>query len=199
MSRIRCLAVFAVLLTLGCAPRTGVETAADRGPTLEVVPVGEWPTLTDDEDLESLVHAAAISVEYFERLPSDRRFRFGAETRTAGELSRGLQRFVEIVSANEPGPASDTVEVTADPMNLGGAGGGNHFANFIYAVRTGNQADLTCPVATGFRSDRLHHLANISYRVGRRLEYDAARERFVGDREADRLLTRNYRRPYVVE
>ncbi len=99
---------------------------------------------------------------------------------------------------NEPGPGSDTVEAAADPMNLGGSGGGNHFANFIYAVRTGNQADLTCPVATGFRSDRLHHLANISYRVGRKLEYDPIRERFVSDREADALLTREYRRPYVV-
>ena len=99
---------------------------------------------------------------------------------------------------NEPGPSSDTVEESADPMDLGGAGGGNHFANFIAAVRTGSQADLTGPIQSSYKSDILHHMANISYRVGRKLEFDSSRRVFVGDSEANALLTRNYRRPFVV-
>jgi predicted dehydrogenase len=37
-----------------------------------------------------------------------------------------------------------------------------------------------------------------SYRVGRRLTIDPQAERFVGDKEADVLLTREYRKPFVV-
>jgi hypothetical protein len=41
-------------------------------------------------------------------------------------------------------------------------------------------------------------LANISYRVKRKLDYDPAKKQFVGDSEANKLLTRNYRKPYIV-
>jgi hypothetical protein len=44
----------------------------------------------------------------------------------------------------------------------------------------------------------LVHLANISYRVGRRLTIDPDRWRILNDAEAERLLTRDYRAPYVV-
>ena len=46
----------------------------------------------------------------------------------------------------------------------------------------------------------LCHLANISYRTGRKLTLDAAGGRFTGEgaAEANPLLTRNYRPPYVV-
>jgi hypothetical protein len=50
----------------------------------------------------------------------------------------------------------------------------------------------------GHISTVLPHLANIAYRCGRNLTFEGSRERFVGDREANRLLTRDYRKPYVV-
>ena len=45
---------------------------------------------------------------------------------------------------------------------------------------------------------RSPHLANIAYRVGRKLKFDGKTEKFVGDAEADKLLTRTYRAPFVV-
>jgi len=45
-------------------------------------------------------------------------------------------------------------------------GGGNHFSNFIDAVRTRKQSDLKCPVLEGHLSSAMCHLANISYRTG---------------------------------
>jgi len=42
------------------------------------------------------------------------------------------------------------------------------------------------------------HLANIAYRTGRTLNFDPQTERFHSDDEANRLLTRPYRQPYVV-
>ena len=44
----------------------------------------------------------------------------------------------------------------------------------------------------------LCHMANISYRVGRKLTFDPAAMRFVGDAEANRMISRDYRKPYVV-
>jgi hypothetical protein len=50
----------------------------------------------------------------------------------------------------------------------------------------------------GVASADLCHLGNISYRLKRRLNWDAAARKFVNDAEANRMLTRNYRAPYVV-
>jgi hypothetical protein len=47
-------------------------------------------------------------------------------------------------------------------------------------------------------SSDLPLLANISYRLGRSLKFDANKERFVNDAEADKMLTRKYRPPYVI-
>jgi len=99
---------------------------------------------------------------------------------------------------NEPGPSSETVEEDTDPMNLAGAGGGNHFENFINAVRSGKREDLTCEIEEGHMSTVLPHLADIAYRCGRMLTFDGAEERFEGDRQASALLTRDYRKPFVV-
>ncbi len=42
------------------------------------------------------------------------------------------------------------------------------------------------------------NLSETEYRLGRTLKFDPAAEKFVGDAEADKLLTRDYRAPYVV-
>jgi hypothetical protein len=44
----------------------------------------------------------------------------------------------------------------------------------------------------------LVHLANISYKVGRTLHFDAKTMTCTGDAEANKLLTRAYRKPFVV-
>ncbi len=101
---------------------------------------------------------------------------------------------------NETGPSSENAEEYADPMNLAGAGGGGHISNFLYAVRSGDHNDLTSDIESGFTSTALPHLANIAYRTGAMLTFDGEKERFVGHQasEANKLLTRDYRKPYVV-
>jgi predicted dehydrogenase len=74
-----------------------------------------------------------------------------------------------------------------------------HMQNFLQACRSRNNKELTAEVEIGVASADLCHLANISYRVGRKLEWDAAKKRFVNDAAADKLITlEQYRRPYVV-
>jgi predicted dehydrogenase len=72
-----------------------------------------------------------------------------------------------------------------------------HFGTFLKAVRSRNPKDLTAGVEIGVKAATLCHLANISYRLGRRLAFDAAQWRFA-DADANRMLTRNYRAPYTV-
>jgi predicted dehydrogenase len=76
--------------------------------------------------------------------------------------------------------------------------GGNHFQNFIDAVRSRKRADLTAEIAEGAISTTLIHLANISYRLGRTVNFDAASYACVNDKEANEMFTRPYRQGFVV-
>lgn len=124
-------------------------------------------------------------------------------------------------------------------------GGGNHFENFLQAVRSRKHEDLNADILDGHLSSALCHLGNISLTlgqtatleksrdvaaglmvhddsaatfdrmiahlkdnevdlkqypltVGRHLKLDPIKETFVDDAEADLLLTRKYRAPFVV-
>ena len=76
--------------------------------------------------------------------------------------------------------------------------GGDHFANWLDAVRTRKRETLHCEVEEGAISTALVHLANISYRLGHTLYFDAATCSVPGDAEANRMFTRDYRKPFVV-
>jgi predicted dehydrogenase len=77
-------------------------------------------------------------------------------------------------------------------------GGGDHFANFIDAVRSRRREDLTAEIEEGAISTTLVHLANISYRLGRTVNFDEATYSCTGDAEANAMFTRAYRAPFVV-
>jgi len=74
------------------------------------------------------------------------------------------------VSPDENSPAPADASYRAAP------GGSEHFANFIDAIRSGKDSDLTCDILNGHLSAALPHMANISYRLGRELHFDGARE-----------------------
>jgi predicted dehydrogenase len=73
-----------------------------------------------------------------------------------------------------------------------------HFENFIAAVRSRKREELNAEIEEGAMSCVLMHLANVSYRVGRVLNWDEKTWTVKGDPEANKLLTRNYRAPYIV-
>jgi predicted dehydrogenase len=120
--------------------------------------------------------------------------------------------------------------------------GGDHFANFIQAVRSRKAADLHADIAEGHTSAALCHTGNISYRLRKKLspaamldsvkgnsdlaeslgrmeahlgtnivdlyqtplvmgavlKMNPGTERFTNHHEANQLLTREYRKPFVV-
>ena len=82
-----------------------------------------------------------------------------------------------------------------------GSGGGDHFLNFIEAVRSRNKASLNAPIEEGYISATLIYLANASYRLGKTIEFDPDAVQVVNDEEATRLLRsadRGYRRPFFI-
>lgn len=71
-----------------------------------------------------------------------------------------------------------------------------HVRNFIDCVRSRRQ-----PVSGPEISQRSHtiaHCANLSLRLGRKLQWDPERERFANDDEANRMLVRTMRTPWGV-
>ncbi|OIN61134.1 Gfo/Idh/MocA family oxidoreductase [Arsenicibacter rosenii] len=86
-------------------------------------------------------------------------------------------------------------ERTPGPANKAG---GDHYLNFIEAVRARDKSKLNGPVETAHLASGIAHLGNISYRLGRTLKFDPKKEQFIGDAEANGMLTRKYRAPYLV-
>ncbi len=71
-----------------------------------------------------------------------------------------------------------------------GPGGGNHFANFIAAVRSRRQADLNADILEGHQSSALCHLANVSYRLGQDTPFSPRTQAFGKNKEAYETLAR---------
>lgn len=62
----------------------------------------------------------------------------------------------------------------------------NHVRNFLDSVRSRKPA--ICPIEDSVYADILCHLSDIAVRVDRKLSWDAARERFIDDVEANKRL-----------
>jgi predicted dehydrogenase len=101
----------------------------------------------------------------------------------------------EVGGKNEKGPGSDTPTEAVEPTGLTTMEF-PHYQNFVDAIRANDPKKLACDVLEGHLSSALPHLANISYRVGHGLTFDGKSERFVDDKKADQLLTREYRKGF---
>jgi len=73
-----------------------------------------------------------------------------------------------------------------------------HFENFVDCVRSRKWQDLNSDILEGYMSTALCHLGNVAHRVGHTVMFDSHSEQFVNDDQANGLLTRRYRPPYVV-
>ena len=73
---------------------------------------------------------------------------------------------------------------------------GNHMDNFLACVRT--RQEPAAPVEVGHRSATVCHLGVIAMRLGRKVRWDPAAERFIDDPEAERHAARAMRAPWQV-
>jgi predicted dehydrogenase len=85
----------------------------------------------------------------------------------------------------EPGPGDVRLEDS-----------GNHHDNWLDCIASRKRP--ICDVEIGHRSVSICHIGNISLRLGRPLQWDPAGEVFVGDDEANRMLSRPMRAPWSI-
>ena len=102
-----------------------------------------------------------------------------------GYMAKSVDRWQTYLGEKrEPGPT--------------GQGQGNHYEAYVNAIREPNPEVFNRSIEEGFYSCALVHLGNIAYRLGRTLEFDPVTMKFPHDREANSMLTREYRPPFVV-
>ncbi|MFK7923970.1 MAG: Gfo/Idh/MocA family oxidoreductase [Bacteroidia bacterium] len=127
-----------------------------------------------------------------------------------GNLFFGTEGYMEVDGGTwrayrkrekEPFAGSDMAESAAvggDQSFMAAPDSKGHFGNFIEGVRSENRMDLNCDIEVGHMSTALPLIANIAYRTGQTLRFNGEFETFIDNEEADLMLTRRYRYPYVV-
>jgi predicted dehydrogenase len=73
-----------------------------------------------------------------------------------------------------------------------------HFRNWVLAMRSRKRDDLTAEIEQGHLSSSLCHLANIAYRLDQTVNFDPQAEKFIGNTDADRLLSRPERNGFAI-
>lgn len=91
----------------------------------------------------------------------------------------------------EPGPKKSDKDFPPETLS-------NGWKNLVDCVRSGNKQNLDKPMIEGHLSASLCHLGTIAYRVGHELHFDPEKEKFFNDEEANQLVSRKYRTPYII-
>jgi len=104
-----------------------------------------------------------------------------------------------LTSMSTGGPVQGGPESIFDELKLQSrnvyTGNNNHHENFFTCMRTRQKPSSHAEI--GHRSASLGHLTIIAYQLGRSLKWDPVREVFPDDAQANRLLARAKRPPYV--
>lgn len=102
-----------------------------------------------------------------------------------------------VYNENEESPAEYHTQSMKDESGSADEQLANHVRNFLDCVKSRRQP--ISDVQSGHEVVTTCHLANISLRTGRKIEWDAEKEQIIGDREANRMLERPYRSPWDKE
>jgi predicted dehydrogenase len=85
-------------------------------------------------------------------------------------------------------------EVYLHPAGEGVSATERHRLNFLDCIKTGQRPAMD--VEIGYRTVTCCILGNIAYTLGRKVTFDMAKEQFVGDEEANRLISEPCRAPW---
>jgi len=100
-------------------------------------------------------------------------------------------------------PRMEATEIKANDVATDKRGIGNlsltaqHAKNFLDCMRSRELP--ACDIEVGHRSTTFAHLGNIAWQTRSLLEWDAAKEKFVGNAQADALLHYEYRKPWTLD
>jgi len=123
----------------------------------------------------------------------------GKEVGTGGVRFEGTDGWVEVSRERlraEPRSLL-TTRIGPDEIHLGPKGtGGTHMGIWLDCIRKRSPRGLNVPVEVGHRSATVCHLGNIAMELGRKLEWDAAKEQVIDDDQANRMVQRTMREPW---
>jgi hypothetical protein len=170
----------------------GMETS---GPVEIIHPSsGQFPTLTCRYADGALLHHAdhwGQVKDLYKAVPASARLEG-----LFGGLFVGERGWITTMSAAGPIEASSeeilhAAGVRTREVNIGS---NRHHANWYECIRSSGRP--TAHEEIGHRSASLGHLVSISFRLKRSLRWDPTKEVFIGDDEANRLLSRARREPW---
>jgi predicted dehydrogenase len=104
------------------------------------------------------------------------------------------------IHVNRGSVSSDPGEILKEPLRgdaLRLYASRGHKQDFIDCIKSG---ELPCAdVEIGHRTATACHLANIACRTGEKFQWDAAKEQVAGSQKAAGLLSREYRKPWMLD
>ena len=102
-----------------------------------------------------------------------------------GVIFQGSDGYV-VMTSHDHGAAFD--EAGRETRQFHGGGGSEwHFRNFLQAVRRRSCQELNADIEEGHVTSALAHLANISYRLGRRMSFVSAQTQLTDSPGSDML------------
>jgi glucose-fructose oxidoreductase len=112
-----------------------------------------------------------------------------------GTAFEGTEGWVQVFRGGLVTSPEKLAEEPAGPSDVRLMNSPNHVGNFVAAVKTRGQT--ICPIEDSVQADILCHLSDIATRVKRKVTWDPAKEKFVGDPEANaKLGLRPMRKPW---
>jgi hypothetical protein len=108
----------------------------------------------------------------------------------------GTEGWIHVDRGNLTTHPESLIETRPGPNDVRLFASANHHANFVDAAKGRTQP--ASPIDSAVRVDTLCQLQQIAIKLRRKLRWDAAKEAFVNDAEANALLDRPMRAPWAL-
>ncbi len=123
-------------------------------------------------------------------------FQLGESVRgvSVGLILLGTEGWIWVSRAGMKTHPESLMRTTFGPNDMRVLRSDDHPQNLLDAIRTGQPT--VCPVDVGTNDEIICQMGDIAVRLGRKLQWDPAKEVFVGDEAANRKATRAMRSPW---
>ena len=143
------------------------------------------------------LYANGAKLLHIDHTQAKRRFhQFDNPGSSMGILFEGAEGWVYVARGYINASSQSLLRTVISPNEIKLPISSNHRRNFIDAVKNGT--DPICPVGPGVKSEIVCQQADIAIRIGQRLEWDNENEVFVGNPNANRMLSQPTRAPWTL-